>query len=321
MNVFERFIRCDIGFLPFNQCSTADGVFSYINWWTDKEPEKIWFTNFFRKHCNFNEGINFYSVFGSPIYIKRRVSCEKERKHVFYTAENVSYNAISRRFKRYGDHLMDYMDLSMGFDYRSDNNYLRFPVWIITNFSPDSTYESIKRKINEMNSPDFSYDSRDITCSMIARHDAKGIRKQICDSLSTFVEINYEGAWRNNSQVMREKFNNNKLEFLSHVKFNICPENANTHGYVTEKIFDSFKSKCIPIYWGASGKPESDLIDERAFLYWDGSDSFYNNFDLLLSNKKAYLDFVAQPRFKEGAEDVVWSYFLSLRDKINEMNK
>lgn len=66
---------------------------------------------------------------------------------------------------------------------------------------------------------------------------------------------------------------NDKIETLSNYKFNICLENMkNTPWYITEKIWDSFKAKSVPIYWGASNIeeyiPTNCFIDFRNFN-WD----------------------------------------------------
>ena len=59
-------------------------------------------------------------------------------------------------------------------------------------------------------------------------------------------------------------------EVLEKYKFAICYENArDISGYITEKIFDSFFSGCIPVYWGASNiedyVPSDCFIDRRKF--------------------------------------------------------
>lgn len=64
-----------------------------------------------------------------------------------------------------------------------------------------------------------------------------------------------------------------KIEVLSSYKFNICFENQkNTPWYITEKIWDSFKAKSVPIYWWASNIekyiPKNCFIDFREFD-WD----------------------------------------------------
>lgn len=61
----------------------------------------------------------------------------------------------------------------------------------------------------------------------------------------------------------------NKHMTMSQFKFNICFENCAFPGYVTEKIFDSFLSGSIPIYYGAPDIldfiPKNAFIDYREF--------------------------------------------------------
>lgn len=61
-----------------------------------------------------------------------------------------------------------------------------------------------------------------------------------------------------------------KSEILSNTKFSYCYENVkDMPNYITEKIFDSFLSGCVPIYWGANNVlsyiPENCFIDRRNF--------------------------------------------------------
>lgn len=42
-----------------------------------------------------------------------------------------------------------------------------------------------------------------------------------------------------------------KCKIISNYKFNICFENVAYPGYITEKIFDAFLAKTIPVYFGA----------------------------------------------------------------------
>lgn len=321
MNFWAKFLKCDLGILPYNQFSTADNSINYINWWESRGAEDIWFTKFIRKNVKCEKNFFFYSVFGSPLYIKRRSFFERNSINIFYTGENVSASGISRRFRRYSNHMLDVVDFSMGFEYIEDRKYFRFPLWITYLFPPDSTYKTVKEIINKINTQKIDVSDRVIECSNVSRHDKNGIRGRICDSISEIVDINYDGIWRNNSVLLREEYRDNKKKYLSHVKFNICPENANESGYVTEKIFESLYSGAIPIYWGANGHPEGDIINQDAFLYWDGSKSFNERLELLSRNGKEYEEFATQRRFKEGAEDIIWNYFEILKSKINLLGK
>jgi hypothetical protein len=60
-----------------------------------------------------------------------------------------------------------------------------------------------------------------------------------------------------------------KAIIFSSYKFAIIYENASVPGYVTEKIFDCLRSKCIPIYLGAPNideiVPSNLFIDRRRF--------------------------------------------------------
>lgn len=61
-----------------------------------------------------------------------------------------------------------------------------------------------------------------------------------------------------------------KSEILSNAKFSYCYENVkDLPNYITEKIFDSFLSGCVPIYWGAGNVleyiPTNCFVDRRQF--------------------------------------------------------
>lgn len=61
-----------------------------------------------------------------------------------------------------------------------------------------------------------------------------------------------------------------KIKLLSNFKYCLCFENlTDVNGYITEKIFDCLKAKCVPVYWGASDIekyiPKNCFIDFRDF--------------------------------------------------------
>ena len=118
----------------------------------------------------------------------------------------------------------------------------------------------------------------------------------------------------------------NKLELLSGFKYCLCFENlTDTKGFITEKIFDCFKAKCIPIYWGASDIekyiPKNCFIDFRDFKDYDKlvdyldliNETTYNryikNIEKLLSNKK-----FINTWFEEGFAHFFLENILEIRD-------
>jgi hypothetical protein len=57
----------------------------------------------------------------------------------------------------------------------------------------------------------------------------------------------------------------NKWDVLPKYKFSLCYENIHDEpGFITEKIFDCFRARCVPIYWGASNITE--YVDKNAFI-------------------------------------------------------
>jgi len=103
-----------------------------------------------------------------------------------------------------------------------------------------------------------------------------------------------------------------KIELLSGFKYSLCFENiTNVKGFITEKIFDCFKARCVPIYWGASDIekhiPKNCFIDFRDFLTYEKLlrfldsigerkyNSYIENIERLLENKK-----FIEPWFEDG---------------------
>jgi hypothetical protein len=56
-----------------------------------------------------------------------------------------------------------------------------------------------------------------------------------------------------------------KWDVYPHYRFGLCYENMSDEpGYVTEKLFDCMRAKCVPIYWGAPNI--ADYVDVGTFI-------------------------------------------------------
>lgn len=87
----------------------------------------------------------------------------------------------------------------------------------------------------------------------------------------------------------------NKIELVSNFKYCLCFENlTDIDGYITEKIFDCLKARCVPIYWGASDIekyiPKDCFIDFRDF----------NDYGKLL----IYLESISEKRYGKYIENI-----------------
>lgn len=56
-----------------------------------------------------------------------------------------------------------------------------------------------------------------------------------------------------------------KIDFIRKYRFNLCSENRNIDGYITEKIFEAYAANTVPIYFGG-GKLLDKYINTEAII-------------------------------------------------------
>lgn len=310
--------------------STKDGKIKYHNWRLlsirgsrptveqrtlmediDGYCERIWFTKYLKhKFPDEDFKINFFGAYETHHTIKWPM----DGKKVFYTAENLNYPPYLDMKKNCDTYALDYVDLSMGYDLINNKKYLRFPYWAWAHFSPEVTEEEIENKIDTWNSINYKK-TRDVV--NVSSHDRGNTRKKISDDIEKIVEITYGGRWRNNTDELWTKYNNNKKEFMNPFKFNLCAENLVDDGYVTEKIFDSINSACIPLYVGGGNYLEPKILNQDAILRWFMEDTTDNKdtlelFKNVYSDEKTYNEFKDQNRLLDSSKKVIIKMFAKL---------
>lgn len=290
-----------------------NGQIRFYNFWDTQLPHEMWFTRFIQHHklnSNYSAKINFYSVLGPVETLKYR----RKGLNIFFSGENMH----DERFDEYRLACEKKpFDLSIGFDGDNFGSNIRFPLWILYLFEPESTYEDIKVKVGRLSKK--SADNRVRFCSLVASHDWNGIRTEIMDSLQSIDIVSSGGKFRQNTNELYTTYNDNKHEFLKQFKFNICPENSNAEGYITEKVFQSIEAGCIPVYWGANNRPEPEILNQDAIFCWNqGKDNtnLLNVINDLTMDENKYIDFASQQRFLPHAAEVIWSYFETLEQKM-----
>ncbi|WQS69389.1 fucosyltransferase [Helicobacter pylori] len=237
------------------------------NWWPLKNSEKKGFRDFILHfilkqrykiilHSNPNKPADL--VFGSPIGLARKILSYQNTKRVFYTGENEVPN-------------FNLFDYAIGFDELDfRDRYLRMPLY----------YDRLHHKAESVNDTTAPYKLKDNSLYALKKpsHHFKENHPNLCavvnnesDPLkrgfASFVASNPNAPKRN---AFYDALNSiepvagggsvkntlgykvgNKNEFLSQYKFNLCFENTQGYGYVTEKIIDAYFSHTIPIYWGS----------------------------------------------------------------------
>lgn len=309
----------------------ADGNrIRYYNFWDGETAKEIWFTGFLRsrnildKHPKARFAL--FSTLGSINLLgidECLHPCGRNRKRLFFTGENVHHPV----FNDYKDNLLGHssIDLSLGFDYIDNPRYLRFPIWLLEMFPPNSTIDDIKHICNRLSHQHLEPE-RSRFCALVSGTstwlgtESLEMRTTMVKHLNAIDRVDCAGRLLHNTDELKERFGDNKAEFLKQYRFFICPENTSVEGYVTEKLFHCIGSGCIPIYWGACGNPEPDVLNHDAILFWqpDGDNSeLLHKIEELNNNPALYREFFEQPRLKDDAWQVVASYFDNLEERIN----
>jgi len=109
-----------------------------------------------------------------------------------------------------------------------------------------------------------------------------------------------------------------KQETMSQYKFSVCFENTNLiRDYISEKIFDSFLSQTVPIYWGAPNIdeiiPKNCFIDFRDFNNYEELYAYIKN----MTNKD-YMQYIENINTFLESRD---AYIFTLDNWIKSLNK
>ncbi|MDR0312086.1 MAG: glycosyltransferase [Treponema sp.] len=254
--------------------------------------------------------IQFFSVFGK----KNKILKSKALCKIFYAGKNVNYE-INR--KNYNTNCIDDVSLSFGFDYINTDNYFRLPLWLLYYFKPNDTKDDIGRKLNNFKKKN----PKNKFCSLIASHDRNGIKTKIYNEVIKIDHVDCPGILLHNDETLHKRYSNDKVVYLQQYKFNICPENSISPGYVTEKLFQALYSGCIPIYSGWNNDPETDIINPNIIIFYDSTDDTKNISSIsevkkIHSVDKLYNSFIAQPFFCDTAIDKVSEMLQQFTNKI-----
>lgn len=289
----------------------------FYNFWEQPFEEMFW-NRFFLARPSLLKNkpdlkLGFFSVFGDRS-ILNKVGCDV---NIFFTAENVK-----NRFN-YVDHFLteQKIGLSMGFEYFENERYVRFPNWMDVFFMKT---EEIKSVCQFLRYPNIKNKTSFASC--ICSHDnikgTEGLRGSIIDALNMIENVSCPGHFRHNDDTLVNDFGDNKLEYLKRFQFNICPENSNAMGYVSEKIFQAISVGCIPVYWGSNNRPELDVLNQDAIIFWekDGDNSSaIKTICELKESPKLMKEFLSQPRLLPTAEEYIEHTILLIENKIRNL--
>ena len=116
-----------------------------------------------------------------------------------------------------------------------------------------------------------------------------------------------------------------KYNILKNYKFTLCYENeCNIAGLISEKIFDCFYARSIPIFWGASNPenyfPKDTYIDKRDFKTYDELNAYLSNMSECEYNRRieAIEKYLLSDEFKKFSSE---SFAKRIYDISQNQNK
>ena len=320
MNVIDSFLKQCKRYWKENSSQKKEPI-KFYNW--IGESNGYWFRKFINQTellRDSKKSIAFFSLFGGklPIYLNR------SNVKVFFTGENIHRNEFGHDFTRYENYGFDCgIDLALGFDCNYNNhnhNYLRFPLWTLYEIPSTTDAGEIKSICDNLSYHSLKESLR--FCSLVSQHDPNGLRKEIYDALSGLGEISCGGRFLNNTDELKTIYQDDKILYLKQFKFNICPENTNVEGYVTEKIFQSIQSGSVPIYWGSNNDPEPEILNKDAIIFWNkGGDNtaVVRLIEDLNKSPKLYKEFYEQPRLLPHADQAIMEVMHSLEHRLKSL--
>lgn len=287
------------------------------NWW-DEYASLFWLPRFIDLYFEPKKKINLFSGFRKPLRFIRYY----KGVNIFLSGENLANNEHGNFHPHILDHRIGEVDLALGFEFNKDPKYYRFPLWVYHNefISPDASLEDIRTLLEQINDPSTRRGAgRSRFIGQISSHDNGGMRGRLIDLLSSIGQIDCAGRYRHNTDELLEVYEDNKFKFLANYRFNLCPENSLGEGYITEKIFDSIRSGCIPIYWGAYLEP--GILNPKAILrFEEGKEQeFYDRVKELWEDEEAYEQFILESPFVEGAAERIWEILEGLRERLRPL--
>ena len=118
-------------------------------------------------------------------------------------------------------------------------------------------------------------------CCFIVSNSRCSERNDFYELLNKYKKVDSLGKFKNNCDILKNINFNSKdyYDVISEYKFIICFENVSKQYYLTEKIYNAFKSNCIPIYWGDPNV--TDIFNEKTFIKIENRDSFSKKIELI----------------------------------------
>ncbi len=132
-------------------------------------------------------------------------------------------------------------------------------------------------------------------CCFIVSNPLCNKRNKFFKLLNNYKKVDSLGKYENNCDLLKniENYDSNEYyNIISQYKFIICFENKSKPYYLTEKIYNSYKSNTVPIYWG--DPHVTNIFNAKTFINigkYSDFDKYIDLIKLLDNNDELYNEF------------------------------
>ena len=118
-------------------------------------------------------------------------------------------------------------------------------------------------------------------CCFIVSNSTGDVRNKIFNLLNQYKKVDSLGKYKNNCDILNNIIisTDKYYDIISQYKFIICCENTSKPYYLTEKIYNAFKSGTIPIYWG--DPCVTDIFNEKTFINVENNPNYTKIVELI----------------------------------------
>ena len=121
---------------------------------------------------------------------------------------------------------------------------------------------------------------KDFCCFIVSNPNCKQ-RNTFYELLNQYKKVDSLGQFKKNSDILNgiPRGSEEYYKIISKYKFIICFENVSQQYYLTEKIYNAFKSNVIPIYYGDPNI--TDIFNENTFINIKSPNDFSQTIELI----------------------------------------
>ena len=250
---------------------------------------------------------------------------KKNEINILYSIENLSVGRSHykhfNKFGRYGNDMIDlyiYNDIIIPTEKFIPAIYMRINYFNkVINLNSYLHYEKVRENYKNINTP---FKNKKF-CLFVSQHFLNNNKQKILTEIQKLGKVEFINEITNLNAYLKTASCFNSYELLklfNQYKFIICFENSKTIGYITEKIFNVFLSKSIPIY---DGDPNVDnFINNLSFIQYNNND--IKKINLLMNNELLYNNMLDQEKTILLNQQLINNNFEHLINNkiINELN-